>query len=226
MKVKDINKEERPREKARISGISTLSNRDLLAIILRSGTNGISAMQLADMILNESGSLCDLMSLDFAQLNQIKGIKEAKALQLLSCFELSKRIAFDESRQMEIQVDHPKILADWLNKEIGFTSQEHFIVIFLDNKNKIISYKTLFIGSLNSSIVHPREVFKAAIEIKAAKIIVAHNHPSGDMEVSDADIVSTKALSETGKIVGIPLLDHLIVGKNKYISFAQKLLID
>ncbi|MEG0290088.1 MAG: DNA repair protein RadC [Erysipelotrichaceae bacterium] len=226
MKVKEMSEAERPREKAILNGIESISNRDLLAIIIRSGTKGSSAMQLADHILMLGHSLCDILSLDMSTLTTIKGIKETKALQILACFELSKRIAFDQSKQERIQVNHPKVIVDWLNKEIGFSSQEHFIVIFLDNKNHIISYKTLFIGSLNASVVHPREVYKEAIEKKAAKIMVAHNHPSGDPQPSENDIITTRCLKETGDIVGIPLLDHIIVGKNNYISFAQKLLID
>ncbi|MEF9920071.1 MAG: DNA repair protein RadC [Erysipelotrichaceae bacterium] len=226
VKVKELNKDERPREKALLNGIESLSNRDLLAIIIRSGTQGSSAMQLADRILMMGNSLSNILSLDINSLTKIKGIKETKALQILSCFELSKRIAFDTCRQDEIQVNHPKVIVDWLNKQIGFSSQEHFIVVFLDNKNHIIAYKTLFIGSLNASVVHPREVYKEAIEKKAAKIMVAHNHPSGDPQPSENDIITTRCLKETGDIVGIPLLDHIIVGKNDYISFAQKLLID
>lgn len=202
-------------------GIEQCSNRDLLAIILRSGIKGQSVLELADQVLSMEENLAMMTQLTYEELIQIKGIKKAKAIGLLACFELSKRISCEAIRPA-IHIDNPSCLADWLNKKIGFMDQEHFIVIFLGTKNQILKDKTIFIGSLDRSIVHPREIYKEAVKLNASKIICVHNHPSGDVSPSPNDIVATQAISEAGKTVGIPLLDHLIVGKNTYLSFREQ----
>lgn len=225
MKVKEITVNERPREKAVRNGIDSLSNRELIAIILGIGSKKKSALEIADDMLNTYHTLAELSAVSLDELMQIDGIKQAKGIQLQASFELSRRVSMDEIRQT-IVVDKPRILSDWLNQWIGFSQQEHFIVVFLDNKNAIIKHKVMFIGTMNSAVVHPREVYREAISIGSSKIICAHNHPSGDITPSQEDIHMTRRLKEVGDLMQIPLLDHIIVGKNNYLSFREKLLID
>lgn len=217
----EISEQERPREKALRYGIEQCSNRDLLAIILRSGVRGKSVLELADQILSMEQNLALMTRLTYEELIQIRGIKKAKAIVLLACFELSKRISSDQVNSA-MCINKPSSLSEWLNKKIGFKDQEHFMVIFLGTKNQILKDKTIFIGSLDRTIVHPREIYKEAIKLNASKIICVHNHPSGDVTPSPNDITATQAISEVGKTVGIPLLDHLIVGNNHYLSFREK----
>lgn len=217
----EISEQERPREKVLRYGIEQCSNRDLLAIILRSGVKGKSVLELADQILSMDQNLAMITRLTYEELIQIRGIKKAKAIVLLACFELSKRISSDQVISA-MRVDKPSTLSAWLNKKIGFMDQEHFMVIFLGTKNQILKDKTIFIGSLDRTIVHPREIYKEAIKLNASKIICVHNHPSGDVTPSPNDITATQAISEVGKTVGIPLLDHLIVGNNHYLSFREQ----
>lgn len=202
-------------------GIEQCSNRDLLAIILRSGVKGQSVLELADQVLSMQQNLAMLTQLTYEELIQIRGIKKAKAIGLLACFELSKRISC-ESVAPTFRIDNPACLTDWLNKKIGFMDQEHFIVVFLGTKNQILKDKTIFIVSLDRTIVHPREIYKEAVKLNASKIICVHNHPSGDVTPSPNDITATQAISEAGRTVGIPLLDHLIVGNNAYLSFREQ----
>lgn len=217
----EISEQERPREKVLRYGIEQCSNRDLLAIILRSGVRGKSVLELADQILSMEQNLALMTRLTYEELIQIRGIKKAKAIVLLACFELSKRISSDQVNSA-MCINKPSSLSEWLNKKIGFKDQEHFMVIFLGTKNQILKDKTIFIGSLDRTIVHPREIYKEAIKLNASKIICVHNHPSGDVTPSPNDITATQAISEVGKTVGIPLLDHLIVGNNHYLSFREK----
>lgn len=221
IKVKDLYKEERPREKALRFGMDSLSNRELLAIVLRCGYQGVSALQLADYVLSENDGLLGLSQTDIHSLCKTKGISKIKALELMSVIELSKRIAL-EKVQEGTYGDSPKVIAEYLMKKIGSLKQEHFLVLFLDTKNKVIKDKVLFIGSLNQSVVHTREIFKEAFLCSAAKLIVSHNHPSNKCIPSESDIVVTTTIEEVGNLVGIPLLDHIIVGVDHYLSFKEK----
>lgn len=225
MKIKELTINERPYEKAVKNGISSLSNRELLAIILRSGTKSQSVLELGDILLQEYHGFSNMSNATFQDLTKIKGIKETKALQLLACFEINRRLALEKTQGSHI-MNHPKEFITWLNQEIGNQMQEHFLVVFLDTKNTMMKYKTIFIGTINMSLIHPREIYKEALHIGCTKIICVHNHPSGDVQASKEDILMTKRLQEVGEIVGIPLLDHIIVGKNNYLSFREKLLMD
>ena len=220
-----MNENERPREKAIKFGIESCSNRDLIAIMLRSGISNKSVLQLADEVLMKERNLGTLQCLSLEQLISIKGIKKAKAIELLACFELSKRISKDQIFD-DVVIDHPSVLTQWLNKEIGFLKQENFIAIYLDTKNKIIFQKTIFIGCLDRSVVHPREIYREAVRVNASKIMVVHNHPSGDLTPSQSDLIVTQRIKEVGQVMGIPLMDHLIVGNNKYFSLREKNLLD
>lgn len=216
--------EERPREKAMKYGVDKLSNRDLLAIILRCGYKGISVLQLADVLIAEAGGIHHLRKMDMNKLISIKGISKIKAVELMSCFELAKRSTYNDLKEKE-EITEPKDIAYYLMQKIGSKQQEHFVVLFLNTKHQIIDEETLFIGSLNTSVVHAREIFKAAIIHNSAKILISHNHPSNDCIPSNQDIQVTNMVQDASQIVGIPLLDHIIVGQSSYFSFKEKHLV-
>ena len=225
MKLKQLNKEERPREKAMEKGIGVLINRELIAVLLRTGTSAMSVLEVADEVLGSYEHLGDMGKSSIQELMEISGIKEAKAITLLAGFELGRRIALDEVKNTS-SISHPQDLVGWLNQQIGYEKQEQFIVVFLNQKNQIMKYQVMFTGTLTSASVHPREIFKAAMRLGCAKILCAHNHPSGDCTPSQADIDLTNSIMECGRMASIPLVDHLIVGRNSFTSFRQKRLID
>ncbi len=219
-----MSKEELPREKAVKYGIHTLSNRELLALLLKSGTPQKSVFDLADELLFIAQGLSGLYELEYLQLIHIKGIHMVKALDILGAIELGKRLSLSEAKQLQT-MNEPIIIAHYFNQKIGFKKQEHFEVLLLDQKNKMIHEQTLFIGTLFSSIVHNREIFKLALQYSAAHIIIVHNHPSGDCIPSEQDILVTQNIEQAGYIMSIALLDHIIVGKNNYFSFKEHQLI-
>ena len=225
MKVKEMVMDERPREKAWNEGVEVLSNRELLALLLRSGTKDKNVLELADELLHLKTSLGELSGSDINELMKIKGIKKAKAMELSAAFELSRRISFDKLKN-EITIEHPTQIVKWLHQQIGYEQQECFIVLFLNQKNRIIKWKKMFVGTLTNAAVHPREIFKEAMRIGCVRIVCAHNHPSGDCSPSDADIEITKAIDACGKMISIPLLDHIIISRNDYCSLREMFIID
>lgn len=225
VKVREMMADERPREKAYQEGVGALSNRELVALLLRSGTKDKNVLELADEVLLLKETLGELGVCGMQELIQIKGIKSAKALELCAAFELGRRIAFDKIKQ-QVTVEHPLHVVEWLNQQIGFLEQECFVVLFLNQKNRIMSWKTMFVGTLTQASVHPREIYREAMRIGCAKIMCAHNHPSGDCEPSAADIELTKAIEACGKMISIPLLDHLIIARNDYCSLREMFIID
>ncbi|MEI7668388.1 MAG: DNA repair protein RadC [Erysipelotrichaceae bacterium] len=222
MKINEVYESDRPREKLKQYGSRALSTTELLAILLRSGMHGKSAIDLARELLQLSKGINGLSSLDYLMLTKIKGIKQAKACELMALVELSRRMAEEHALEVDV-IDHPQSLITWLKKEMGSLQQEQFLVVFLNTKNHIIGYKVLFLGGLDRSIVHPREVYKQALKYSAARIIAVHNHPSGDVNPSENDHIVTKVLEEAGLTMGIPLLDHIIVSDCAYYSIRQKL---
>jgi DNA repair protein RadC len=220
MKIKEIQNNERPREKLKSLGIRSLNDAELLAILLRSGIAGKSAIQLAQELLSLCGSINNLSALDVNTLESIKGIKGVKSSEVLAMCEVSRRMAQQASLEVDV-IDQPSRLVTWLKKELGSSQQEQFMVVFLNTKNHIIGYKILYMGGLDRSIVHPREVYKEALRVSAARIIAVHNHPSGDVSPSENDRLVTKVLEEAGDTMGIPLLDHLIVSHYGYTSLRQ-----
>ncbi|MDO4702220.1 MAG: DNA repair protein RadC [Erysipelotrichaceae bacterium] len=222
--IKEIPLQERPREKAMAYGVKTLSNRELLAIIIRSGYSGVSSLQLADQILVLAQGSKGLKRLQMQDLMKVKGIKQAKAIEILACFELSKRITYEHLRNTDV-IGCPDDLVRWLNHQIGHEFQEHFVVVYLDVKNQIIDFSMLFKGTLDRTLIHPREIFKEAVLKSAASIIVAHNHPSGSLTPSKADISITEQLEKVGKLMNIHLQDHLIVNGTSFFSFRQQSLL-
>jgi len=219
--IRDFPKDDRPRERLIKEGSSSLSTQELLAIVLRTGTKNESVLQISNQLLHKFDGLRFLMNASIEEISNINGIGEAKATQLLAAFELGKRInrlQFEDRFVIKSPDDCAKFMMD----EMRFLEQEHFICLYLNTKNQIIARETIFKGSLNASIVHPREVFKEAFRRSASSIICLHNHPSGDPTPSREDIEVTKRLVECGKIIGIELLDHIIIGEHKYISLKEK----
>lgn len=219
--IKDVPKEDRPRERLLKFGSSHLSNQELLAILIGSGTKDESVMSLSNRVLMHFEGLNLLKDATIEELTAIKGIGSAKGLLLLSALELGKRINQYKPDDRYV-IRSPEDGADFVMEEMRNLNQEHFIVLFLNTKNQIIHRQTVFIGSLNASIVHPREIYREAVKRSAASIICAHNHPSGDPSPSQEDIHVTKRLVESGKMIGVELLDHLVIGNRKFISLKEK----
>lgn len=221
MILKEIPKSERPREKALKFGITALSNRELIAILIKTGFQGYSSLKIAEDVLKISNGIGNLSKLELRDFLKVKGIKEAKALEILACIELSKRLNYEECLDLNV-IDRPKALITWLNKEIGSSQQEQFMVVYLNTKNRIITYRILFKGTIDSSLIHPREIFKEALLLSSSKILLVHNHPSGDTTPSDADIKSTYKIIEAGNLMGIKVIDHIIVTCNNHFSFVNE----
>ena len=211
--VRQISIEQRPRERLKYKGVDGLSDTELLAILLQNGSKGESVIDLSNRMISTFG-LDKLNSISLNELTKIKGIGLAKASKIISAFELSKRI--NSGKICEKVVKNPSDIAKYYMEKLKDLKKEHFIAVFLDSKNKIIKDEVISIGTLNSSLVHPREVFREAIKNSANSMILVHNHPSGDVEPSDEDYRVNKVLIETGNLVGIKVLDHLIVGGKKW----------
>lgn len=219
-RIREIPTEERPRERMQSHGPGALSHAELLAILLRTGTRNESSVHLAQRILNECGGLRKLAESNWEELTHIRGIGPAKALQLQASIELGRRIARSRLPEMA-KITCPQDGADLLMEEMRHLREEHFVCLFLNSKNQVVGRQTLSIGSLNASIVHPREVFRAAIRRSSASILCAHNHPSGDPTPSPEDVLLTKRLASAGELIGIELLDHLVIGDNRFISLKE-----
>ncbi len=220
--IKEMPQHERPREKLLKYGADSLSNAELLAIVLSTGTRETSAIDLAKRIIYSSNEgLRSLMNTSIEQLCQIKGVGLAKSSQIIASIELGKRIALT-LRADRYKIKCPADVGTLLMEEMRYLKKEHFNIILLNTKNEVISVENISIGSINASIVHPREVFLEAIKRSSSSIILVHNHPSGDPQPSKEDIHITKRLVEAGKLIGIEVLDHIIIGDNVYISLKEK----
>ena len=222
IKIIDIPEEERPIEKLLINGAETLTNAELLAVILRTGTRGENIISLSTRIISEFNGLDGLLEAGIDEITSIKGIKNIKASQIIAIGELVRRINMLNLIRVGKSITSPTDIANLVMKEMVSLKQEVLKLIMLDTKNNIIGIKDVFKGSLNTSIVHPREIFKEALKKSSSSIIICHNHPSGDSTPSKEDINITIRLKESGKIIGIDLLDHLIIGKNNYVSLKEK----
>lgn len=219
--IRDVHVEDRPRERLIRQGAQSLSNQELLAILFVTGTKQESVLSLANKVLQHFEKLHELKHATLEEFTSIKGIGEAKAVQLLAAIELGRRLSQKQVDQ-RFTIRSPQDAASFLMPDMSSLNQEHFIALFLNVKNQIIHKQTIFIGSLNSSIVHPREIFREAVKRSAASIICAHNHPSGVATPSPEDIEVTKRLQEAGYIIGIELIDHLIIGDHQFISLKEK----
>jgi DNA repair protein RadC len=219
--IRDLPVDERPRERLVNYGPQVLSAAELLAVLLRTGTQEFSAIGLAEKLLSHFGSLRALSNATVEQLASFKGIGTAKAAQLQAAIELGKRLAvFGENTKPVIRSPHD--VHSLVTPELRDEQKEHFKALMLDTKNQVIRIKTISIGSLNASLIHPRELYREAISAASASVIVVHNHPSGDPTPSREDIEVTKRLMEAGKVVGIDLLDHIVVGDGRWVSLKER----
>lgn len=219
--IRDVHAEDRPRERLIRQGAQSLSNQELIAILLRTGTKKESVLTLANRVLNYFEKLHGLKHATLEEIISVKGIGEAKAVQLLAAIELGRRLS-QKQVDSRFTIRSPQDAATYLMPEMSSLQQEHFVVLFLNVKNQVLHKQTIFIGSLNSSIVHPREIFREAVKRSAASIICAHNHPSGNAAPSPEDIEVTKRLQEAGYIIGIELVDHVIIGDHQFTSLKEK----
>lgn len=221
-KIKELPKHEQPREKLIEKGVENLKDRELMAILLRTGTKGKDVLKVSEEILNKFPKK-KLLSLDFKELSKIKGIGAGKACLLLAAFELTKRALAVEDNNLPL-INSAKDAVAQL-QELRTAKKEHFVVLYLNARNQLIYKEAISMGTLNANLVHPREVFEPAIKNLAAQIIIAHNHPSGDSESSIDDEAITKRLIESGKILGIEVIDHIVIAKDGFFSFKDKNLI-
>ncbi|MBK3493436.1 DNA repair protein RadC [Viridibacillus sp. YIM B01967] len=219
--IRDVHQDDRPRERLKRQGAESLSNQELIAILLRTGTKEESVLHLANRVLTSFEQLHELKHAAIEEIMSVKGIGEAKAIQLLAAIELGRRLAQQRTEE-RYTIRSPQDAATYLMADMTALLQEHFVALFMNVKNQIIHKQTIFIGSLNASIVHPREIFREAVKRSAASIICAHNHPSGNPAPSPEDIEVTKRIQEAGYIMGIELLDHVIIGDHQFISLKEK----
>ena len=221
IKMKDIPVKERPRERLIKEGVEKLSNEELLSILIGNGTKGVSAKDLSLKVLDKIKSIGNANLLNYRSLLEIKGLGMAKACSLLASFELGKRVNIENNSLNNEVINNSSAVFNYFKNIFLNKKQEYFYCLYLDSKKHVISNKLLFMGTLNRSIVHPREVFKEAYLLSASSIICVHNHPSGNVEPSKDDIDITNQLSSIGYIMGIKLVDHLIIGSNTYYSFLE-----
>ena len=219
--VKEMPKEERPRERLIRYGVSSLSNEELIAILLRTGYKDFSVLELAKKVLYHLESLGDLKRMHVEELMLVHGIKEAKASTLIAAIELGKRLSLLKNDQ-KIKITSAYDIYMLLHHEISHLDQEHFICLYLNIKGELIKRETIFVGTINQTLIHPREIFKQAIKLSSSAIIFVHNHPSGDSTPSKADLDATKNLMESARIMGIDLIDHLIIGSFEYYSIKDQ----
>ena len=218
--IHDLPKDERPRERLVKFGEQALSAQELLQLILGRGVAGESVAVTAQKLLAQFGSLQKLAEASIEELSFIKGIGLAKAAQIKAAFEIGRRLSTQTPSYKSKELTNPEKVYRLIKSKLKDYHKEHFYIIALNSRNQSIA--EVSVGSLNASIVHPREVFAEAIKNKAASVIFAHNHPSGDPEPSEDDLVLTKRLVESGKILGIEVFDHIIVAKDEFFSFKDK----
>lgn len=216
MRIKDLSKIERPREKLEKYGPEKLLDSELLAILLRTGSKGMNVVELSKKILRKFSNV-GLEKVKVDDLKNILGLGVAKACEIVACFELGRRLLKDKK---SVLLMSPKDVWSEL-KDIRSNKKEHFVIFFLDVRNQEIKREIISIGSLNASLVHPREVFEPAVRYLTAQIIISHNHPSENIEPSDDDLEITKRLINVGEILGIEVIDHVIVTKNNFLSFKE-----
>jgi DNA repair protein RadC len=219
-KIKELPKEERPVERLLENGVNSLSNEELLAILLKSGTKNCSSKQLAENLIKKAGGIQGLKNLPLSKLLEEKGMGTVKAATILSCMTLCKRIEKKEHACRK-KITSSQDVVDYFMHELQDAEQEHFYCVYLDSAKHVLEHKLLFLGTLNYSLVHPREVFKEAFLTGAVSLIFIHNHPTGEVLPSKNDIELTKQLEEIGQIHGIKVEDHIIIGREKYYSFFE-----
>jgi len=220
--IHDLPVSERPRERLQKFGAEALSAQEILAVILGRGISGESVMVTAQRLLSQFGSLKGIADASLEELSKVRGIGLAKAAQIRAAFELTSRLeSYQDSGKRET-AKTPEDVVALVRSRLKGKKKEYFLALLLDTRNRLIRVAEISVGSLDSSIVHPREVFKEAVAASAASVIFAHNHPSGDPEASEDDLNLTKRLAEAGEIMGIDVLDHVIIGEEKYLSLKRE----
>jgi len=219
--IKELPEGERPRERLEHYGPAALSVAELLAIILRTGTRDENVIRLAQRLITAYGGLAGLARAPFSELVAIKGVGPAKATQLKAAFELGRRllVAAPHERPM---VKSPADAANLLMMEMGMLEQEHLRTVLLDSKNHVLKIHTVYIGSLNTAVLRVGELFREAVRLNCAALIVAHNHPSGDPTPSAEDVGVTRQIVEAGKLLNIDVLDHLVIGQQRWVSLKER----
>ena len=218
--IKDLPLSERPRERLINKGVHSLSDSELLSIVLKTGTKNMSVKDLANLILKKYKSISNLKNITYRELISIKGIGEAKACQIIAAIEMAKRMNTKQDKIIDVKIKSPMIVFEYY-KNIINSNQECFYCLYLDSAKKVLKEKLLFVGTVNQSMVHPRDVFKEAYLQNATAFICVHNHPNGDVTPSKMDIDTTKRLKEIGILMGIKLVDHVIISEDKYYSFLE-----
>lgn len=222
MRIHDLDPEERPRERFLRSGASALSSAELIALILKTGTKGKNILEACNELMGRYG-LEKLADLSMRELQENDGIGPAKAMQIQAVFELHKRLHF--RRNTGKKISSARGVFEYMSGRIPDETKEHLFLLHLNTKNQIIRHDIISVGTLNASLIHPREIFKPAIRESAHAVILVHNHPSGDVEPSNADKKVTKLLKQAGSILQIDLLDHVIVGRDNWFSFREQSLL-
>ncbi|HHE71177.1 MAG TPA: JAB domain-containing protein [Chloroflexi bacterium] len=221
--VKEMPTDERPRERLARMGAQALSTAELLAIILRTGVGGENVLAMAGRILAQFDGLAGLARADFSELAAVHGLGPAKSAQVMAALELGRRL-MAEAPDERWQIRSPGDAARVLMPALGYLEQEQFAVLYLDTRNRVMAQEMLYKGSLNTSLVRIAEVFRGAVRRNCAALIVAHNHPSGDPSPSPEDVALTRRLIEAGKLLEIDVLDHLVIGQNRYVSLRERAL--
>lgn len=219
MKLLEIPTENRPRERFQKFGPAALSDAELLAILLQKGTAEENVIDMSNRLISEYG-LAKLPELSLKELQHISGIGPVKSVQIKAIFELNRRISL--ACNEKVMIKNAKDIFEYASRKLPINDKEQFMVILLNSKNRIIKDEIVSVGTLNASIIHPREIFKSAIKESAHAIIVAHNHPSGDPAPSEEDVIVTNLLVDSGNLLNIKVLDHIILGKKSYYSFAKE----
>jgi len=219
--IRDLDIHERPRERLIKLGERSLSNAELLGIIMRTGVGGENVVRLAERTLVFSGGLPGLARLSITEIMEIKGIGEVKAVEIKAALELGRRL-IASSPQEKPKISSPADAANLLMSEMSLLEQEHLRLLLLDTRNNVLASPTVYVGSLNTSVIRVAELFRAALKENAAAIIVAHNHPSGDPSPSPEDINVTKQIVKAGEIIDIEVLDHIIIGQQRYVSLKER----
>ncbi len=222
MRLHDFDPDSRPRERFLNSGAASLSPAELLAIILRSGSRNLNIVDTCNTIIARF-TLEKLVNISIGELQEIKGIGETKAMQIVAIFELNKRLHY--SRNVNKKIQAASDIFEYMSGRVPDETKEHLFVLHLNTKNQIIKTELVSVGTLNAALIHPREVFKAAIRESSHAIILVHNHPSGDVEPSNADKQVTELLKKASTVIQIELLDHVIIGKTTWFSFRESSLL-